>query len=114
LPVVSDGDYSSIAIAAMAHPEPAKRGRGNKSPVPAIFPMVNHQRLSEARTVLEFATDLAPGVLAGSDLPYFSQTRCHRNKAEIAVVFGTKSATTKLRFFLLFKLVSVGFQSFRC
>lgn len=44
---------------AKIYPEAKKTGRGKKSPVPGSFPDIATQRLSEARTVLKFAPDIA-------------------------------------------------------
>ena len=49
---------------AMIYPEPEKGGRGKKSSVTEGF---SSERLSLARTVLQYAGDLADSVLAGSD-----------------------------------------------
>lgn len=47
---------------ALRFPDPAKRGRGNKSPETGAFP---HQRLSEARAVLHHSRTLAESVAKG-------------------------------------------------
>ena len=51
---------------AKRHPEPEKRGRGNKSAGSGEFSGVPHQRVAEARIVNRYAGDLADGVLAGN------------------------------------------------
>lgn len=52
--------------AAMAEPHAATRhetGRGKKSPISATFPLVDHQRLAEARVIVAYAPDLAEQIL---------------------------------------------------
>jgi hypothetical protein len=52
--------------AAKAFPEIQKAGRRKKNfPDSGNFPMVNTQRLSEARTLRDFAPELAEQVLMG-------------------------------------------------
>jgi hypothetical protein len=50
---------------ALAYPEPGQRGRGNKFAGSGDFPEVPHQRLADARTVLD-QHDLVEKVLAGT------------------------------------------------
>jgi hypothetical protein len=50
---------------AMIYPEPEKGGRGNSSKIEGFG--VANAYVSYARTILKFAPELAPGVLAGSE-----------------------------------------------
>jgi hypothetical protein len=54
-------------VVAKAYPEQEEGWRGKKSPVTGRFPIVKQQCLAEARTVVEFAPDLADAVLAGRE-----------------------------------------------
>ena len=51
---------------AMIYPEPEGRGRGKKGSVSERFPEISKGKVSEARTVLKHAPDLAGNVLAQS------------------------------------------------
>lgn len=43
-----------VVVVAKAYPEPDERGRGKKSAVTALFPMVAPRRLQEARAVIAY------------------------------------------------------------
>jgi hypothetical protein len=51
-------------VAAMAYPEAARVGRGQKASAKEAFQMVSMQKLSEARSVLRYAPELAGQVIA--------------------------------------------------
>jgi hypothetical protein len=53
---------------AKIYPEQEKRGRGNKSAKIGAFPGVVHQRVSDARLIIEWAPDLVDAVLAGGSI----------------------------------------------
>ena len=75
-------------IAAKAFPEPAKVGRGQKVSATETFPMVSPGRLSEARTILHFAPELADQVLSNfMTLPdAYNEARRRKVEAERRVV----------------------------
>lgn len=71
-------------VAAKAYPDPERRGRGQKSSAAEEFPMVSSGKLSEARTVLRYAPDLAENVVDGlQSLEAAYDTACKR-KGETA------------------------------
>jgi hypothetical protein len=53
-------------VVATEYPEVPKVGRGQKVPVTETFPMISPARLSEARTVIEYASDLVNRVITSA------------------------------------------------
>lgn len=68
---------------AIRHPEPEKRGRGNKSAASGEFSGVRHQRVSEARAVLKHSRDLAQEVVEGNRFLKEAFTEVQRNQGKV-------------------------------
>jgi hypothetical protein len=80
----------AMAVAKI-YPEPAQRGRGNKSVLNTDF---NASYVSHARTVLQFAPDLADSVLSGAKA---LNEAYEEAKGRRAVSEGTESRMERLR-----------------
>jgi len=66
--VRTERSLSKAMIVAMIYPEPEKAHKGKKAENPAkvlVAKIFSPTLLSQARTVLAFVPDLAPGVLRG-------------------------------------------------
>ena len=50
---------------AMRHPKPSKGGRGKKLATSGEFSGVSHQRVSDARAILEYSREIAEAVICG-------------------------------------------------
>jgi hypothetical protein len=93
-------------VAAKAYPAPEPGGRGKKSSAAEKFPMVASGRLSEARTILLYAPDLADEVIRGvTSLEHAYDEASSRRQAQeravddIDLVWNDASDNAKLDFY---------------
>ena len=94
-------------VVAKAYPEPASGGRGKNSPVTGRFPMIGQQRLSEARTVVQWAPELVDAVIEGGrsldEALRVAKQRKDEESSEASKLDQLKAGSTDI-----FELVRVG------